>query len=267
MLTCLSALTRLETLEIGFESSRSHPDRESRPPPLTHTLLPALTRLHFKGASEYLEDLVAGIGAPLLNKMDITFFRQSILDTPQLTQLISRTPNFKAQERARVVFDSDWDVWITLPQTFDGELCLGISGRQPDWQLSSLAQVCRSSFPRALILAVGRLYMLGGRMLRVLQQDTIESSRWMELLRPFTAVKYLYISQEFGVCIAPSLQELVGGRTMEVLPALETLFLEGPSEPIRVQEAIGQFSDARRLSGHPIAVSRWESEEDVWGDS
>ena len=109
--------------------------------------------------------------------------------------------------------------------------------------------------------------MLGGRMLRVLQQDTIESSRWMELLHPFTAVKCLYISQEFAVCIAPSLQELVGERTMEVLPALETIFLEGPSEPIRVQEAIGQVSAARRLSGHPIAVSRWESEEDVWGDS
>jgi hypothetical protein len=198
--------------------------------------------------------------------MDITLFRQLILNTPQLTELIGRTPRFKVQERARVVFDSDWDVWVTLPQTFDGKLCLGISGRQPDWQLSSLAQVCRSSFPQALILAVEHLYMLGGRMLRVLQQDTIESSRWMELFRPFTAVKCLYISQEFAVCIAPSLQELVGERVMEVLPALETLFLEGPSEPIQVREAIGKFAAARRLSGRPISVSRWETEEDVWDD-
>jgi hypothetical protein len=44
----------------------------------------------------------------------------------------------------------------------------------------------------------------------------------------------------------------------EVLPAPQTLFLEETplSEP--VQENIGKFVSARQLSGHPIAVSRWE---------
>ena len=89
-------------------------------------------------------------------------------------------------------------------------------------------------------------------------QDDIENSQWLELLHPFTAVKDLYISQEFTPRIAPALQELVGERVTEVLPALQTLFLEEPLPSGPVQETIGQFVAARQLAGHPIAVSRWE---------
>ena len=57
--------------------------------------------------------------------------------------------------------------------------------------------------------------------------------------------------------IAPTLQELVGGRATEVLPALQTLSLQG-TLPSGVQETIDKFVAARELAGHPIAVSRWE---------
>jgi hypothetical protein len=40
-------------------------------------------------------------------------------------------------------------------------------------------------------------------------------------------VKNLYISEHIGQCIVPALQELVGGRATEVLPALQNIFLEG----------------------------------------
>ena len=45
----------------------------------------------------------------------------------------------------------------------------------------------------------------------------------------------------------------------EVLPTLRNIFLEGfhPSGP--VQEGIGRFIATRQVSGHPIAVSRWEN--------
>ena len=85
MVSCFSALTSLETLQISFDPPLSRPDRNSRrPPPLTRTLLPALTHLVFRGVSEYLEVLVARIDAPLLDKLYITFFHQLIFDTPQL---------------------------------------------------------------------------------------------------------------------------------------------------------------------------------------
>jgi hypothetical protein len=212
-----------------------------------------------------LEDLVARIDTPLLNYMRIIFFYQPTFDTPQLTQFISRMPKFQAQDRARVAF-SDWDAWVTLPQTSGGRVSLGISGRQPDWQLWSLRQICSSYFPRALIFAVEHLHILKGRMLRVLQPDTFEWSRWLDFFHPFTAVKSLYISGEFAHCIAPALQELVGEGLMEVLPALQTLFFE-ETLPLRpVEEAIGKFVAARQLAGHPITVSRWEGIKHVLDD-
>ena len=89
-------------------------------------------------------------------------------------------------------------------------------------------------------------------------QDDIESSQWLELLHPFTAVKGLYASREIAPRIAPAIQELVGERVMEVLPALRGIFLEEPFPSGPVQETIGQFVAARQLAGHPIAVSLWE---------
>jgi hypothetical protein len=203
---------------------------------------------------------VAWIDAPILNNLTITLFHQLIFDTPRLTQFINRTPKFKAQDEALMVF-SDWDVWVTFPETFDGAaLELAISCSRPDWQLSSLAQVCGSSFPRALIPAVEHLYILEDRSPRLRWQDDIESSQWLELLDPFISVKSLYISQKFAPRIAPALQELVGERAIEVLPTLQTLFLETlPSGLVR--EAIGEFVAARQLASRPIAVSRWEREK------
>jgi hypothetical protein len=46
----------------------------------------------------------------------------------------------------------------------------------------------------------------------------------------------------------------------EVLPALQTLFLEKSSPSGHIQEIIGQFFAARQLADHPIAVARWERE-------
>jgi hypothetical protein len=83
---------------------------------------------------------------------------------------------------------------------------------------------------------------------------------WLEIFRPFTAVKNLYVIKGLAHHIAPALQDLVGERVTDVLPALESLFFEGllPSGP--VQEAIGRFVAARQLLGRPVAVSRWKDE-------
>jgi hypothetical protein len=215
--------------------------------------------LRFKGVSEYLEDLVVRINAPLLIKLYITFFNDIVFDTPELAQFISRTPKFKAHDKVRLVFDNG-RVFIQLPSASDGgELLLRISCGKLDWQLSSLAQICSSSFPQALITMVEHLYIeacLG------LWEDDIENSQWLEVLHPFAAVKDLHISREFTLQIAHALQELVGERVTEVLPALHSLFLEEPESelPARLvqdQERIGQFVSARQLAGYPITISHY----------
>ena len=229
MVTCLSALTRLKSLSLNFKSPRSRPDPGRWcPPPTGRTVLPALTELRFTGVSEFLEDLVARIDAPLLHVLDVRFFLQLIFDTPQLAQFIDRTPQLKTtHDEARLAF-SDSGATISLPQTFDDRgLELGISCRQVDWQLSSLAQVCVSCFPQALISAVEHLHILGRLFSPQHREDDIESSQWRELFLPFITVRNLYLSKEFAPRIMHALQEL-RDRAMGVLPALRYLHLEVP---------------------------------------
>jgi hypothetical protein len=89
------------------------------------------------------------------------------------------------------------------------------------------------------------------------EMEMDRNDQWLEFLRPFTAVKSLYVSEEFQPNMVSALQELVGGRTTEVLPSLQNIFLEWPGA---FQEAIGQFVAARRLSGQTIIISDWDRE-------
>ena len=169
---------------------------------------------------------MARIDAPFLNILDIRFYLQLEFDTPRLAQFINRTPHLKAHDEARVVF-SDSGATVSLPRALDDRgLELGISCQQRDWQLSSLAQVCGSCFHQAVISAVEHLYIFGRGFAR--QEDDIESSQWLELLHPFTAVKNLYLSKEFEPGVVHALQGLSGHGAREVLPSLQYLHLEAP---------------------------------------
>jgi hypothetical protein len=262
IVTGLSTSTSLEVFFLDFESPLSRPKRESRcPPPLTRSILPALTRFSFKGASEYLEDLVARIDAPLLDGLKIIFFHQLIFDTPQLNQFISRIPNLKIQGEARVDFFPRY-VGVILPQAFPRELNLGVACGPSDWQLSTLAQIYSSALPQALIPTMEHL-SIRDNFQPSHWQDDIEDSQWLEVLHPFTSVKNLYLSRELTPSIAPALQELVGERVIEVLPALQSLFLEEVHWSGAVQEAIGKFVAARQLAGHPVIISHWDGRMSV----
>ncbi len=260
MSTALSALTRLETFSLEFQSPRSCPGRgRRRPPPPTRLVLPALTQFDFKGVSEYLEDLVARIDAPLLDRLDIEFFPQLIFHTPQLAQFIGRKPNFMAPDVAQVTF-SNFKADLILPLT-NGRLELEICCTQSDWLLSMLAQVCSSSL--YLISSLEHLYIHEVvEYLRPCRQDDIENIQWLELLRSFTTVKALYLSRDITTRIIPAFEELVGERATAVLPALQSLFLEELHLSGPVQEALDSFVAARQLSGHPIAISQWDRWQD-----
>jgi hypothetical protein len=256
IVTHLAVLANLESLVIEFKSPLSRHDRQSQRPPLpTRTILPALTHFEFQGVSKYLEDLVARIDTPLLESISITFFYHFIFDIPELAQFIRRTTRLEVLNEAHVDFNYYGVVVESLPptQTFDEKPGLRISCEDVDWDPSSLAQVFTSLFPSIYI--VEHLYVYGSGYSQ--WQDDIENRRWLDIFRPFTAVKSLYVCEEFAQHIAPALQEL-GERAADVLPAMESLFLEELQASDPLHEAFGQFVDIRQLLGHPVAVSHWD---------
>ena len=198
---------------------------------------------------------MAQIDSPLLNCLEITLSYQLIFDTPQLIQFISRAPKLEVHDRTRFDF-SDSNVRLTFSKTSSSRynLSLMILCNRPEWQLSSMAQICTSFFPRSFIRTVERLSIRERRYSTLEWKDDIEYDKWLELLHPFTGVKDLHLSREFAALIVPSLQEFVGGRTTEVLPALQTLLLEELHPPGAVGEAIRKFIASRQLSNYLVAV-------------
>jgi hypothetical protein len=265
MVTCLTSLTSLRTLILQFKYPYFLPDRDSRrPPPPTRSVLPALTDLCFTGVSEYLKDLVAPINVPLLSYLRITFFHQIDFHTPQLFQLIGRTPKLKTPNEVRVQFHNDV-VRVRLPSRTmcDGDIIIEVLCRASDWQLLSMAQVCASAL--SLSPTLEKLYIYEPRYSRPNWNYSTENALWLGLLCPFTSVKNLYLSEDFAPRIAPALQELVTlpGSLRGMMPSLHNLFLEGfRSSKLVVHEGIGQFVAARQLSGHPITISLWERDSD-----
>ena len=262
MVAALSNLTSLEYLSLYFTSPESCPDLETRrPPPLTRSVLPTLKYFAFKGASEYLEDLLTDIDALQLNKLEITFFNDILLDTPQLIQFISRTPISSALEKlenAHIALKDDNARVIFRPHNYASGFVLYVSiiCEGLDWQLSSLEQVCTSCLP--FLSTLKDVYIHEHPKWQPDWEDKIENRVWLELLHSFITMKDLYISKSIAPHIGPALQE---GRTTNVLPTLENIFLEGLESSGPVQKEIGQFLAARQISGHPVTISHWENSE------
>jgi len=259
MATSLSASASLKSLRLRFRCPRPRPALESRSPhlpPPTRSILPSLTKIKFKGDSEYLEEILARIDAPRLDNLLITFFNQIIFDLPQLFQFISRTPTLKAPEKGYITFNYDAVRVKFSSQTSDRRvLGIEILCTESEWQLSSLEQVCTSSSPP--LSALEDLYIREDQYWPSSWQEGVVNTLWLEVLRPFTAVKNLYLCKEFVPRIAPALQELIGGRTTEGLPTLENIFLEGFQPLGRLHEGIEMFVAARRLIDRPVTVSHW----------
>jgi hypothetical protein len=267
MATTLSPLTQLKTLALGFharDSFRSPPVREFRNNPFLFSLvaLPNLTHLWFHGTSVYFEVLVAHVDAPRLHSLKITFFNEPSFDISVLPQFIRRAEKFMSLEKASLCFSKD-TVQLTLsPQmeTYDDAvLSLGISCKEA-YGPPTLSDVFRSSIPP--LSSSKCLEIRVDRYQRSQWQYDMENVQWRELLRPFTAVEDLFISEELALRVAPALEEAaraerrLGARG--VLPALRRLFFEGlqPSDSGPFREAIPQFVAAR-----PVDVLCWKTKE------
>jgi len=277
MATALTVMTELESLQFGFRVPRSLPDPASRSlHPPTRFVLPALFRLEFKGVHEYLEDLLARIDAPLLYYLHIRFFMDLDFNLPQLHRLIGHAEEFKELDRAEVMISGDLTRLALTSKTRakcepELPLTLTIIYEELESQLSSLAQICSSSFP--LISTLKGLEIWGDEGPPSDWPVVMEGARWLEFLDPFAAssLTNLYLTNDVALHVCSALLELSRERVTEVLPALQKLFIfdEYPSEGSR--KAVAIFVAARRCSGHPVSVhhgpwSSGEGEDSEWED-
>ena len=255
MAICLAALPNLIYLSIGFRSPRSRPIQIG-PLPLIRSVLPALARLIFHGVSKYLEEFVARIDTPSLWQLHVVYFMDPIFHIPRLHDFIQRTEGLMPCNQACMEFTSPA---INIILGSRAQFKMEIRCQRPDWQLSSMAQIFGQLLP--LLSQVEQLEIREGFWLeysRWRDDPDMSPSLWLELLHLFVAVWSLHVSEVLVPPIAVALQELGEGRTMEVLPALQILSLEGLQQAGCVQKVIQSFVTSRQLSGHPIVIETWE---------
>ena len=183
ILAGLVALVNLKSLTIVFypAPSRHEPEIRCLPPP-TRIVLPALTHFEFQGLSEYLEDFVAWLDAPLLNFIRITIYHRLTFDISHLSQFMKRTTRFQALNETHVdfYFNVNFDQCVVRidtqlsTKTLDDKSTLTILHKESDGLLLSLAQVFTSFIPS--IYMVEHLYLYG----RPQWQDDAEGIQWLE---------------------------------------------------------------------------------------
>jgi F-box-like len=267
MATALSTSAKLEIFHIGFESPASRPDPTNRPPSsFTRVVLPALTRLQFDGASEYLEDLVARIDTPAIISVHTQFFNQLEFDIPQFIQFIARTQILGSFEEAKLDFMEKSSI-IRFGhrdppggKEFRIALSIRISCHALDWQVACIAQICSKIAP--FLSNVERLFIgqenpwSKGATNVVFSdwKDYVDNPQWLEIFHAFSALQYMRIPPMLGLdeIIASALQELTGERVLDALPMLHHLYL--PSSSPSVQQAIEPFISSRQHSNHPVTV-------------
>jgi len=261
MVTGLSALTRLESLSLAFRPELPTYGQIRTPPPHTRTLLPALTSICFEGVPEYMEDLVAQIDAPLLESTKIALFPQEVIEVSELSKFVCRADKLSLVDRAQITFN-DYSIFVMLSQKLLGidpkTLRLHLNCPESDLRLSYLTQFCASCLPTLSPSPFESLHIRVPSYYR--WEDVIDDPdpQWLELLCLFNTMKKLFLSKNVAPRVAQVLRGLPAERVMEVLPALENVFILGLKPSGSVQEAISEFADARQLSGHPVFISDWD---------
>jgi hypothetical protein len=259
--TCVSPLKKLEDFSIFFESHRSFSEPTNQCPPPPRTVLPSLVTFSFRGVSEYLEDLISRVAAPLLECLSLQFFDQPILAVPQLSHFLHRIEKLRSPLHARIVIYED-KIHVSMTSSVAGILSLGVFCTGLDRQISLSAQFCAQCLPR-----VSHLELTGFNHTQTDQQG---SRPWQRLLRPFNSLQTIFVwEDELEVQIASALGELTWERVAEVLPMLHTIWLAWFD---RVESLVipllNPFIDARRLLDRPVEVeivrcvgdSSWRSE-------
>ncbi|KAH9172899.1 hypothetical protein EDB89DRAFT_843570 [Lactarius sanguifluus] len=230
MVACLAGLPSLQTFIIGFQLA-TRPDR-LHPPPITRTVLPALTSFEFKGANEYVEDLASRIDGPQLGRLYIHYLNQIVdLQVAQLSKFIDRSvgPEITQYKHAQVGFISGWATFTMYRSAnhpssdHRHSATTVISCKGIDWQVFHVAQML--SHFSAILSNVVHLDLEAQ-----LEEDHPEGRddvEWLHFLRQFSTVKVLRVSHEIAKHVALALEDITAETVAGALPSLDSIYLEG----------------------------------------
>ena len=255
LVALLQGLPHLEELSIGFAIPIPLPSSEGKllPAPLPPVTLPTLRWLTFKGVGVYLDNLVAQINTPVLERLNLTLLFELAFTLVNLTEFICRTEGFKCLV-ARVFFNKDGasiEAGFNEQRTI-GKLSLHVNCESLDWQIDSSAQVC-SALGRALSAVEELTLDLDVSGMASDWEKSLDSTLWHELLLPFIGVKKLHIGPPLTLELSQSLESVAGGLVLELLPELEEL--EVQLEIGRSKNVFSLFVETRGSVDRPVHLS------------
>jgi len=248
----VSSMPQLETLGVQFCSIPTL-DVEGLPlhmPITTHVTLPNLRWFGFMGTGAYLEAILPQIRTPILEKLQITFFHQLAPPVLHLSQFISSTESLRFRSINLTFYEECFMLWAYPHEganMFAYALCLKVHTCQLDRQVASAAQIFNTL--RTPLSTVEYF---------TLERDTgyheeAHRTQWHELLRSLDNLKTLRVLDglvgELSRCLRLDDME----PPVELLPELKVL------ESTATNNASGAFApfiDARKNSGHPVALVR-----------
>jgi hypothetical protein len=251
LVTQLQGLPHLEELSIGFAISQSS-EEELIPAPIPSVTLPTLRRFAFRGEDVYLDNLVARINTPLLERLSLTFFLALDFTLVNLTEFIHRTEGFGCLF-ARITFDKDGASLDTgyYEQQGIGKLSLHVNCESLDWQIDSATQVCRAL--GTVLSAVEQLTLdLDMDGMRSDWENALDSMLWHELLLPFTGVKKLHVGSSLTLELSKALESIPKWFVLELLPELQELDVQ-----LQIDDAKKMFSaflNTRGSLDRPVAL-------------
>jgi hypothetical protein len=252
IVVALASLPKLETLNIELLSDFSHHHRNRmRSPHTTRTVLPALATFTFMGACEYLEDLVTQIDSPQLDRIDV--YLNYPVDVPftQLSKFIDRSvgPKLTLFKHAQLKFHGDFTNFIMSRHAnfdWDRESRTIISC---DGHSRHIAELLGQFSATEILSNVVHLKLEGQpQEVGTLEADGVE---WLHILRQFSAVQTLHVSQVLAGYVAVALEDFTGNSetVTELLPSLNLIRLAGQSA-----SSIGRFVAARGLADRPVTA-------------
>ena len=252
--TQLKGLPHLEELSIGFAISTPLPSGEGEllPAPISPVTLPTLRRLTFRGVDAYLDNLVAQINTPFLERFTLTLHFDLTFTLVNLAEFIHRTEGFEWLV-ARVIFNKGG---VTIDagyneQQGDGKSSfhVNVNCEPIDWQIDSATQVCGAL---GMVLSTVEDLIVDLRDFGMPSdwESALEDVPWHELLLPFIGVKRLHIGSSLTLELSQALRSDFGGL---VLPELQELQVSLKTDDATT--ALTTFIETRELMGRHIDLS------------